>query len=390
MADKGTCKKHNLTFVLEDGCAECLAERRQAGISPEQDEMEDGLNAEGLTLSGASNIVKVRYYSETANEVSNREYTYFTEDQLQVGDVVMVPVRDRMGKAKVSAINVPDAEIEKFRDKVKTIPAGSIGTTRKELEQIDVMAEDAEAVDYSPHAFPPDPNAWKGGEEEARTESDTNTAVLKVNPGAEATIMALADEANRALTYAETRIINSLDTLQEAVKDLSLMAGLKKQMEAKKQEYVSPIREQLDKVMWAFKQFMGPLEQADQITRSKRKEYQLEVARQRQVAEAIEAEKLALAQREAELNQGEITVDLTPVVKPSPITGPVRTDVGSSGLVDHWKAEVVDFAVLDDAYKMENWPAINAAARTCKDQRAVPGLRIFNDPDVRVNARKGG
>ncbi len=50
---EGTCPKHKVKFTLIEGCPQCLAERRQAGIRPEQDEMENGLNQEGLTLVGA-------------------------------------------------------------------------------------------------------------------------------------------------------------------------------------------------------------------------------------------------------------------------------------------------------------------------------------------------
>ena len=46
----GTCKHGE--FDLEKGCPQCLAERRKAGIKPENDEMEDGLNAEGLKADG--------------------------------------------------------------------------------------------------------------------------------------------------------------------------------------------------------------------------------------------------------------------------------------------------------------------------------------------------
>ena len=68
----GTCQKHG-EFILTKGCLECLAVK--------------------------TNIVKVRYYSETVDELSNREYTYFAEDPLQVGDVITVPVRDTTAKA---------------------------------------------------------------------------------------------------------------------------------------------------------------------------------------------------------------------------------------------------------------------------------------------------
>jgi len=104
--------------------ADAMRERRDAGIKPENDEMEDGLNAEGLTLANPQ-IVKVQYYSETTEELSPREYTYYSADPLKVGDIVIVPVRDTTGKAKVSAIDVTESEIAAFRDKVKTIPAGA-------------------------------------------------------------------------------------------------------------------------------------------------------------------------------------------------------------------------------------------------------------------------
>lgn len=62
----GHCK-HG-TFSLLDGCPKCIAERRQAGIKPDQDEMEDGLNAEGLTLSAATDYGKMAEESTDLNE----------------------------------------------------------------------------------------------------------------------------------------------------------------------------------------------------------------------------------------------------------------------------------------------------------------------------------
>ena len=49
MQEKGYCKHRE--FDLMEGCPQCIAERRQVGIRPEQDEMEDGLRGEGLTLA---------------------------------------------------------------------------------------------------------------------------------------------------------------------------------------------------------------------------------------------------------------------------------------------------------------------------------------------------
>lgn len=51
MEEKGHCKHGE--FILNEGCPQCIAERRAKGITPAQDEMEDGLNQEGLTLASA-------------------------------------------------------------------------------------------------------------------------------------------------------------------------------------------------------------------------------------------------------------------------------------------------------------------------------------------------
>ena len=65
-------------------------------------------------------IIKVQYISKSG-ECSAREYSYFSAIPLQVGDELMVPVRNGVGAARVSAINVPEEEISAFADKVKII-----------------------------------------------------------------------------------------------------------------------------------------------------------------------------------------------------------------------------------------------------------------------------
>jgi len=102
METKGTCKHGK--FDLLTGCSQCIAEREAA-----------------MPI-----IVKVKYYSETSGQLSQREYTYYSSQPLLVGDIVMVPTRDTIAKAQVSTIDVPASEIEQYKDKVKTIPAGSI------------------------------------------------------------------------------------------------------------------------------------------------------------------------------------------------------------------------------------------------------------------------
>lgn len=65
-------------------------------------------------------IIKVQYKAK-GGEYGCREYSYFSKIPLVVGDELMVPVRNGMGAARVSAIGVPEAEIAAFADKVKVI-----------------------------------------------------------------------------------------------------------------------------------------------------------------------------------------------------------------------------------------------------------------------------
>ena len=109
MSDKGHCKHGE--FLLVDGCPQCIEEKRLlpgVAVKPEEEQ---------------PSLVKVQYFSETKLELSARSYTYYSANRLAVGDIVMVPVKDRTTKAKVIAIDVPESEVEAFKDKVKTISA---------------------------------------------------------------------------------------------------------------------------------------------------------------------------------------------------------------------------------------------------------------------------
>ena len=62
--------------------------------------------------------------------------------------------------------------------------------------------------------------------------------LIKNNPREDLAIMALYDEANKLLEYANNRVIATLDDTKAATNDLSLIAKLKKAMEAKRGEGV--------------------------------------------------------------------------------------------------------------------------------------------------------
>ena len=213
-----------------------------------------------------------------------------------------------------------------------------------------------------------------------------NSLVL-IAPSSDLEVIAFYNEAIRLREYAEARVIVTNDDLKPANDDLAIIARVKKGMEAKRKDYLSPFQNHVKEVNEAYKTLMEPVEQADKITRNKILAFSAEQERKRREAEAIEAEKLVLAGREAKLKGGEFTVDLSPVAKPEAVPDRIRTDMGSSGQRDNWTYEVIDFTILPDEYKVADTTMLNAIAKKHHDQKQVPGVKFFNKPILAVNTR---
>jgi len=422
---KGHCRHGE--FDLIKGCAECVKEFAEVNsptnIAKRIKEAEEAVS--GVEVPRV--IVKVRYFSETTGELSAREYTYYSEEFLTVGDIVTVPVRDTTSKAKVSAVGIPEAEIESFRDKVKTILSGSKLTARIPEAKSGDDWKTIKPLEPLLGAYLADPNAWKSGEEEIRPEQEpepivalqaelksgnyhgqstgdappsvgsttapdistdvvipvgTLTALVKIKPETDIQVMAFYNQAVSLRQYAEARVILTNDDLKPANDDLIIIRKVKKAMEEKRKEYLKPFQDHVKETNDAYKMLMEPIEQADKITAGKMLAFDAEQKRKIREAEAIDAEKLALARREAELKGGEITVDLTPVEKPEAVPDRIRTDMGSSGQRDNWTFTVVDFALVPDEYKMLDSAKVGKLVRA--GMRNIPGLDIFNRPSIAI------
>lgn len=63
-----------------------------------------------------TNIIKLRFLHDGAPQ--GREYTYFTPVPVAVGDTVDI---DEKKQGIVTQTDIPESEIESFRDKMKTI-----------------------------------------------------------------------------------------------------------------------------------------------------------------------------------------------------------------------------------------------------------------------------
>ncbi|WP_283608584.1 hypothetical protein [Faecalispora anaeroviscerum] len=66
-----------------------------------------------------TNVIKLRFIRK--GEPSGQEYTYFTNVDVAVGDLVDVDGRRGLSQCVVTAIDVPEKEIEPFKDFAKTI-----------------------------------------------------------------------------------------------------------------------------------------------------------------------------------------------------------------------------------------------------------------------------
>jgi len=387
-----TCKKHSVDFdpIKGEGCPQCIKERRRAaGIRPEQDEMEDELNSEGLTLVGSNpELVKVRYVTSDDEAVSSREYTYYSEELLNVGDIIMVPVRDTTAKAKVSAIDVSEAEILAFKDKVKTIPAGSKLTVsyRKPDESVAYTKTVQEALDQGAQEI------TVMGEEPKReigmvsngTEIPEGMALVEVAPGKDIAVLNLLHEAQQMIKYAQERTIATQEDVKDATNDLSMVAKLKKAIEVERKRYVDPLNAELKEINTFFKTLTEPIGEADQITRRKVLDYNAEIARQREEAERIEAEKLRLAQDEMKL-KGEYTVDLTEIEKPDATPDRVRTEVGTASKMTVRKWELEDITQVPSEYLLVDTGKVTKLVKA--GIGAISGIRIWEEETLQIRSR---
>lgn len=229
-------------------------------------------------------------------------------------------------------------------------------------------------------------------EPESTSEQETpiasiGQAMIQIGPETDARVKELYAEAVHLLELAEARVITENADLKSATEDLSVIARLKKALNEKKDEFVKPVRAFLNDFNDTFKTMLEPIEEADRITRDKMKDFRAEQQRKIAEAQAIEDEKLALAQREAELKGGEITVDLTPVEAPPAVPERVRTDIGMAGTAKVHKWEVTDKALVPEEYKVVDAGAVGRVVKASKGTIVIPGIRIWQEDTIRVTTR---
>lgn len=80
-------------------------------------------------------LVKLRFLR--GGKPKGREYTYISEAKVEVGDIVIVREPDAWGlaapKGIITMVDVPETEVESFKDKLKAI----VGKAEPEREKDD-------------------------------------------------------------------------------------------------------------------------------------------------------------------------------------------------------------------------------------------------------------
>lgn len=215
-----------------------------------------------------------------------------------------------------------------------------------------------------------DPSHWAG---------------VRVAPDKDHGLQAVLAEGARLLEYAHGRTVTCNEDREVAGADLTVIARSLKAIETKRLEYTKPLNAFLTQINAYFKAAADPFTQADVLNRAKVRGYDNEVERRRQEAAKIEDEKLALARREAELKDGEITVDLSPVPAPPPTPNKVYTSAGGSmGKRKEPKWELEDLSRVPAEYLMLDMVKVGRVVRA--GVREIPGIRIWEESNITVRS----
>ena len=338
--------------------------------------------ADKVLAGEKSNLIKVQYYSSTSGELSSREYTYSSEERVSIGDILTVPVRDTTGKAKVSAIDVPDSEISAFRDKVKTIPTGSKLGHLEDGEENEVTVAEA--------TIRPEQEEMEAGlNSEGLTligADEVPEMAIALRPGEDIEVRSYYEEAQKLLEYANARKIDGAIAMKDASADLAIISRIKKQMEAKKKEKLEPSRVEAVAIRDTYNYLMTPILEAEKITKGKMLDFNAEQDRIRREQEEINRKRMEAAEQEMKLT-GELSQSVGLVEESAPAQKLVRTDLGTSSQRDNWQFEVVDMDTIPRPYMMPDMVMLGAIAKKYHDTKSVEGIRFFNSPIIATRAK---
>ncbi len=190
----------------------------------------------------------------------------------------------------------------------------------------------------------------------------------------------------RLLDFAHCRVISTIEDNKAASDDLVIIADLKKKMEAAKKGYLDPPNEQIRAIRETYDLLMAPVLEAEKLTKDKMLAYNAEQERIRKETEDINRKRIEAAEQEMKLT-GELSESVNLVAEVQPAPKKVSTMLGTSGQKDNWQWRVINFALVPDEYKIINPAILTPTAKSYKDTRTIPGIRIYNKPGIATRAR---
>jgi len=361
-------------------------------------------------------IVKVKYVQSSFTDLSPREYSYFSAEMLEINDIVIVPVRDTTGRAVVTAVDVPESEIAAFKDKVKIIPENSIlnlcdtctqclpdckkkeasfGTRDNVFECDGYQKLEKPIITTTPPIDQVTPElsdalielAEKSSEQISTGNSAETPETKPATVVDDGVYIALKNQIENIVKYAQSREIKTTDDLTQAGNDLIIMRKLEKSFDALRRQWVDPLNAQVKAINDTFRELSIPLAAADNITEKQIIKYKSDIEAARKLAEDLNRQAEELSRKQAAANNGEFSIDITPVTAPAPVAKTVRTDVGNVSPRGTWKAEVTDFKALSDEFKLPDMATLNTLAKSRKGKNPPAGVRFYQDESLSTRSK---
>ncbi len=209
---------------------------------------------------------------------------------------------------------------------------------------------------------------------------------LALRPGEDIEAHGYFQEACKLLAWAEGRVIATAEDEKGATNDLAQISKVKKAMDEKRKGYLAPLKEKTEAIRATYDCLMSPILEAEKITRDKMTNFKLDQERKAKEVEELNRQAIELARKQAAINNGEFTVDTTPVVVP---TTPklTRTEQGTSGLVASWKYRIIDIDKLPCWCMVPDDAMLKSTAKQHHDKKPIPGVEFYNDPYIATRPR---
>lgn len=196
---------------------------------------------------------------------------------------------------------------------------------------------------------------------------------VKVKPVPHTEIVKIQNQNKPVIRKAEALVIKVSDDETAAYGILQAIKGRQKIVEDMRTAITKPMNKSLKEVNALFKTLSEPLKTADGIIREKILDFR---AKREEAAAKRQAKLEAKAEVAEEAGDDEKAMELSEKAEE------VEANVGESTVSKRWTFEIVDINKVPRDYLIVAFPVVNAAIRN--GERNIPGLRIYQEPGVRV------